>query len=222
MMGLSSFLSYREAAANLRTALRGKMQGEAEAAMRATSELIRNSRLNVQRTAAMDEVRACSPRARTTRMPASMSAACCTNLLASYPDFATINVVAPGGLVIAISDPTLTGRINIGDRGYVAKALAGEAACRRPFSASTRHHAIRGLRPVRDGSRVLGAVTGAISLEHYFETSIDPIRVGDKGFAYVLDTEGQVIAARNKDWLFNKNLPTSRSIANWCARPRAA
>jgi methyl-accepting chemotaxis protein len=210
MMGLSSFLSYREAAANLRTALRGKMQGEAEAAMRATSELIRNSRLNVQRTAAMDEVRALlatrpdDPNAR------EHVGRLLHDLLASYPDFATINVVAPGGLVIASSDPTLTGRINIGDRGYVAKALAGEAALSPPFfgehTGTTRFVASA---PVRDGSRVLGAVTGAISLEHYFETSIDPIRVGDKGFAYVLDTEGQVIAARNKDWLFNKNLPTS-------------
>jgi methyl-accepting chemotaxis protein len=210
MMGLSSFLSYREAAANLRTALRGKMQGEAEAAMRATSELIRNSRLNVQRTAAMDEVRALlatrpdDPNAR------EHVGRLLHDLLASYPDFATINVVAPGGLVIASSDPTLTGRINIGDRGYVAKALAGEAALSPPFfgehTGTTRFVASA---PVRDGSRVLGAVTGAISLEHYFETSIDPIRVGDKGCAYVLDTEGPVLAARNKDWLFNKNLPTS-------------
>lgn len=211
MMGVNSYLSYKEAAGNLLTVLRDNMKGEAEGAVRATSELVRNSYLNVQRTADMPQVRellTADPGNQAARNAVSKTL---TELLPSYPDFSTMNVLTPDGLVVASTDPTLAGKVNIGDRAYVQKALKGESALSSPFFGEhTKSTRMVISIPVHDGGgKIVGVMTGAISFDNYFKNSIDPIRIGEKGFAYVVDAEGQVVAARNKNWLFNKNLPAT-------------
>ncbi len=209
LMTVSSYISYHESARDMRAALIDKMRGDAEAGARSTAELIRSAIADVKRTANSEDVRRFFSGDINDPERAKAMNAALTYLNDTYPDFAVMSIIAPNGMIVASADEKLVQKVNLTERAYFRKAITGEFALSDPFySEFSKVSMIVAASPVVIDNKIAGVLYGAVSLENYFTNAIAPIKVGEKGFAYVVDAQGHVIVARNKDWIFNDKLPS--------------
>ena len=56
--------------------------------------------------------------------------------------------------------------------------------------------------PVKDGGRTIGYVGASVLAGAFTEQFIDPIKVGEKGYCFILDPEGKILAHPDRDTIF--------------------
>ncbi|MCK6490376.1 MAG: methyl-accepting chemotaxis protein [Planctomycetes bacterium] len=117
------------------------------------------------------------------------------------PDFQAIHVATPDGAVVASSLPEQVGKLSLKGRDYVARALAGETVVSKPFkSARTGKPVIAISAPLGSGAGgAVGVLAGVIDLNTFGEKLIARTRIGESGYAYVVDGDGMVMAHPKPD-----------------------
>ncbi len=216
LMSLSGYLAYRETAASLESALKDNMGGEANALVRAITDLATTSTLNIERTSQNTAVLSFFQSSKDQPAVDSIVSALQT-LERSYPDFDRITLLDAQGKVIATSRPDLS-KIgdSFADRDYVQQALSGKTYLTNPFMSRVTNKSILATSaPVRLNGTIVGAVYATIDLENFFNTWVAPITVAERGFAYILDNNGLIIMAKRHDWLLNPSLPSTPLYKRW-------
>jgi methyl-accepting chemotaxis protein len=112
---------------------------------------------------------------------------------------------------ISYADPTgdtITAagtKVNSADRDYFKRALAGEVVISDPLvSRATNRYVMMVAVPVKANGRVTGVLTGVIDFEVMAKT-VGTIKVGQTGFAYILQGDGLVIVHPNKEYVMKSN-----------------
>ncbi len=124
-----------------------------------------------------------------------------------YPYFELINVVNTRGDVVASSDPSVIGNYSVTDRPYFQDSLTGKIVLTDAMqSKSTGEPVFVVSSPVRNGSEICGVIFGAVKLFAFSEKFIDPVRVGQSGYAYLCNGEGLTLAHRDKQTVFNLSI----------------
>ncbi|SBW05253.1 exported hypothetical protein [uncultured delta proteobacterium] len=220
-MGLSGYLAYRQTAESLRASLIDNMEGEASAMVRAINDLADTSVQNIVRTADNEAVLRFFANAGDMGNPESLAAVTATlkRLEASYPGFDRITLLDTEGKVVATSRPELS---KIGDkfddRNYFKEAIKGNAFLAQPFfSRVVKKTVMAASSPIKINNNIAGVVYATMDLDPFFNAFVGPIKVGEKGFAYIINSDGLVVMAKNTDWLFNKDLPAVSSYKAWVA-----
>ncbi|SBW05898.1 exported hypothetical protein [uncultured delta proteobacterium] len=205
LCGLSGYLSYRNAAADLQTAIEDNLRGEAEALGRATNSMVKDLFLDagriVQRNVILNFYRNAS---------SDMARKAIVNDLRlieeSYPAFDRIHLLDDKGEVIASTDSDNIGK-NYADRAYFKEAMKGEIFLSPPFQSRLTDKGIMvAAAPVTLNGRIVGAIYCPVPLEYLYKESVAPVTVGSDGYAYILDRNGLVVAHKNQDFLFNNTL----------------
>ncbi|MFZ5428138.1 MAG: methyl-accepting chemotaxis protein [Thermodesulfobacteriota bacterium] len=116
-----------------------------------------------------------------------------------------VNLLSPKGDVLASSDPQSKG--NFSDRDYFKKAMQGEANVSEPLlSRITGKPVVLVAAPVRQGDKVLGVLYIRVDLGKFSEDMINPVKVGQGGYAYTVDKGGVVFAHPDKAQVLKLNL----------------
>ncbi|HOO39464.1 MAG TPA: methyl-accepting chemotaxis protein [Deltaproteobacteria bacterium] len=124
-----------------------------------------------------------------------------------YPHYEIINVVDTAGDVVASSQPEVIGKFNVNGRSYFHDSMKGEVVLSDALqSKSTGEPVFVVSSPIKDSSGVIGVIFGAVRLYAFSEEFIDPIRVGENGYAYLCNSEGLTLAHRDKSTVFNVNI----------------
>ncbi|HOE72465.1 MAG: Methyl-accepting chemotaxis protein I [Deltaproteobacteria bacterium ADurb.BinA179] len=124
-----------------------------------------------------------------------------------YPYFELINVVNTRGDVVASSDPSVIGNYSVTDRPYFQDSLTGKVTLTDAMqSKSTGEPVFVVSSPVRNGSEICGVIFGAVKLFAFSEKFIDPVCVGQSGYAYLCNGEGLTLAHRDKHTVFNLSI----------------
>ena len=124
-----------------------------------------------------------------------------------FPEFELINVVNTRGEVVASSDPSVIGQYSVTDRDYFQESLQGRPMLSNAMqSKSTGEPVFVVSAPVRDGSDICGVIFGAVRLFAFSEKFIDPVRVGESGYAYLSNQEGLTLAHRDRETVFNLSI----------------
>ena len=219
-MGLSGYLAYTQTADSLRASLIDNMDGEASALVRAIDNLSRTSVENIVRTADNEAVL----RFFEGDIHAPESVATLTPVLkrleASYPGFDRITVLSTEGKVLATSRPELS-KIGDGfaDRNYFKGAIQGKPFLSPPFFSRVVNKPIMAASsPIMNGGKLVGVVYATMDLDPFFNSFIAPVKVSEKGFAYIVNSEGMVVMAKNADWLFKPDLPSVATYKEWIAK----
>ena len=121
-----------------------------------------------------------------------------TGLLKEYikgaSAFETVLLVNAGGQVLAASREEDVGT-TLAAKDYVKQALKGHAAVSDPYANSAGHAVFALASPIRNKSNeVVGVLAGVVAFQHFASTRVDPVRIGQKGFCYVVDRNGVVLA----------------------------
>jgi methyl-accepting chemotaxis protein len=132
------------------------------------------------------------------------------NLAAKVEDFdvfESINLIDMTGTVISSGDSERIG-LDLSTREYFQKAAAGQVALSEPLLSKVSGNPIFVVAvPVRNASgTVLGVLGGVIKIDRMTDVFTQRIKIGQNGYAFVLDKDGDVIGHPDKSFILNLNV----------------
>lgn len=95
---------------------------------------------------------------------------------------------------------------NIKDRDYFPKTMQGETVVSEAvISKSTGRPIIVVATPIKDeAGNIIGLFGGAVNLENFTNT-VNAEKLGDTGYAYMINKEGFIMAHPNKEFILKEN-----------------
>jgi methyl-accepting chemotaxis protein len=122
-----------------------------------------------------------------------------TDMVKASGYFEHLCVVDGLGNVVASSDQSLVGELNVGDSAYFKEALEGRIFISEVLlSRATGRPAIIIAAPVRDHNLISGVIYGALNINSFSEAFIDPVVVGERGETYLFQRDGILISHPDK------------------------
>ncbi|QTA79864.1 Methyl-accepting chemotaxis receptor protein [Desulfonema limicola] len=112
-----------------------------------------------------------------------------------YPVIHVIALVNADGEIIAGSEKNIIGKINITDRDYFQESING-----RPFvsgiiqSRANEDTVFIISIPVSGRKGEKGIFFIAVKMETFMQTIIDPVKISNSGYAYIIDNKGICVA----------------------------
>ena len=95
------------------------------------------------------------------------------------------------GLASSLSD---FANLNISDREYFRESKNGAVVVSEVLESKTTKNPIFVVSaPVKNNGRIMGVLIGVVDLMSFGDLFIDPVKVGETGYAYVCDQNGQFI-----------------------------
>lgn len=123
--------------------------------------------------------------------------------------YTSINVVNGRGDVVASTTPENVGQRNLADRDWFQAAMQGQAVVSSVRQGRTSGKPIFIIAaPMQAiGREVIGGVIyGALDMDYFAQRIVDPLRVGQNGYAYIVNQEGLVIAHPDKKHVLQLDL----------------
>jgi methyl-accepting chemotaxis protein len=126
--------------------------------------------------------------------------------------YQAIVCVGTNGVVYAASDAAYLG-ISMAGRDYVTQALAGKlnggtaainTVTGKPFTAVAA--------PITSGDKVVGVYALLMDVT-FIQDLASSEKIGERGFAFVVDKAGMILAYPNKDRIYNKTLSEEAGAA---------
>ncbi|ABA89603.2 methyl-accepting chemotaxis sensory transducer, class 36H, Cache_1 domain-containing [Syntrophotalea carbinolica DSM 2380] len=109
--------------------------------------------------------------------------------------FYLVAVTGADGTVVAASDSTVVGHMDLSQRQYFREAMTGRTAISNVIrDKSNGKPTFVVAVPVVVEGRTVGICLGSVDLERFNKNYIDPIQIGKLGYAYMVDGRGTFIA----------------------------
>ena len=126
--------------------------------------------------------------------------------MTSYQCYEFLALTNLKGAVISSSDSKLIG-MDLSQRRYLRQALSGKAALSEVLTSKATANPIFVIAvPVRAQDNLLGAVIGVVDMGRFDREFIKPVKLGQKGYAYLVDAKGQFLAHPNKDLVLKSGI----------------
>ena len=110
------------------------------------------------------------------------------------------NLLNAKGDVMVSSEVNATG--NFSDRAYFKKAMSGEANVSDPLlSRVTGRPVLIVAAPVAADGKVLGVLYLRLDIGEFSRLNIEPIRIGQEGYAYLVDRTGKMLSHPNPEYI---------------------
>lgn len=121
----------------------------------------------------------------------------------------SIMIIDMSGKAI-MDNANLTLNRDMNDRDYIKKALQGTPAISDTLKSKITDKPIIGVAyPAKLNGKVVGVVIGTIKFE-YIANYISKVKVGEKGYAYVIDRNGMIIHHPKNDKVLKENLSDTK------------
>ena len=113
----------------------------------------------------------------------------------AYPFYEAVALVNSSGSVVSASSVGIIGKVSIGDRDYFERAMKGEVALSEGMASRASGKLVVTIAvPINDAGNPVGAFVGTINLPYLTQLYIDPVKIGETGYAYIYDANGIMIA----------------------------
>ncbi len=115
-------------------------------------------------------------------------------------------VADTAGTVLACSDSSQIGTLDIRDRTYFRESMQGQLS-----SSDILLSKVSGVpvfvvsAPIVVNNKVEGVFLGSLSLSNFIDAYVTPIKVGEGGYAYMLDRNANVIAHPDSSLIMTEN-----------------
>lgn len=127
--------------------------------------------------------------------------------------YQAVLLVNPQGEIVSSSDSDLVGRNVSGEGAFFVDTFKKAMKKEEAFSVVGPSRATRApifvmaypIYSPRDKHQVAGVLAAVIDLNHFSREFIDTVTIGGKGYAYMLDRDGTVIAHPEKTYIINFN-----------------
>jgi len=114
----------------------------------------------------------------------------------AYPFYDAVAIANPKGNIASSSDVEVIDKVSIGDREYFHRAMKGDSVLSEVLaSRSSGKPVVTVAVPIKGiGNNYIGVLVGTINLAYLTHLYIDPVKIGQTGYAYIYDANGIMIA----------------------------
>jgi methyl-accepting chemotaxis protein len=127
-------------------------------------------------------------------------------LFKEYKYYEQIFITDLSGIMKASSLDGAAG-IDLSDREYIAQAKAGKTVVSKELiSKSSGNPIIVIATPLKKNNRQIGVLASVVDLGVFSKLYVDPLKAGDTGYAYIVNSEGKTVAHPAKDQLLKLDL----------------
>lgn len=117
----------------------------------------------------------------------------------SYGYYESINLVDPAGKIIAASRTDVIGKIDVSGRDYFKEAMNGKMFLSTVIKSKASGNPIFVISsPIKGKAGVEGILFAVVDLQAFSKKFTDSIKIGERGYAYIVDEKGMVIAHPDK------------------------
>ncbi len=218
LFGISGYLPYRSSEKNIQEVVNMSLNIEAKTLMQTMSKFLDERRADSIRLANNNRIQNFFIEAQHGNFESDSMSDFLAKEAKFYPSVSRINLFSLEGLTVASSNVAEAplGK-SFSDREYFQEAAKGNSYLSSIFlSRLVNKGVIISSAPVYSGNKVVGVLSLTITLEN-LEASVAEVKLGENGFAYVLNSEGLVTVSQQKDWLFNESLPLAPLYKKWAS-----
>ena len=109
------------------------------------------------------------------------------------------------GDMVLSTDSQTTG--NFSERDYFKQAMKGEASISEPLmSKVTGKPVFLVAAPIKSSEKIVGVLYARVDLSKFSEEMIVPVKIGQTGYAFLIDKSGMVFSHPNKDLILKYNI----------------
>ncbi len=206
-MGISSFISYQMAKNALEMNKIDRLTQSSSNTARAILDWFSNRKLDASNWAKQDICKTALKNnflGKAAKKTLSDDFARMQNEYKTYSGFRLANLT---GTVVASSNPTIIGALNVKDRRWFQEAVKGSVNMSQVLKSKTDGSQILIIAaPVVDKDRVIGVFYVVISIQNFNSKFIDLIKIGKTGYAFMVNKEGLTIAHPNKNAIMNQRI----------------
>jgi len=135
------------------------------------------------------------------------------------------NIFDPQGTSVASSNEKSVGKIKVPDRDYfrmVTKEAKADVVSKAIVSRTTGKAAVVLAQPIRDASgKLVGVLNSGMDLES-LTNDLAATKIGQTGYAFILDSQGMVLAHPDKSLLMKTDFATTEAGKRILATTRTA
>ena len=207
-LALSGFLNYHSSKAALETTIKGQLTEMTRSLAGQFEGWIDGLSKDIEICSRRDVIRkALHADSEEQRLAASAAGAALETMFKEYGGYEGFHVAGMDGLVVASSDPAAVGKLDISQRDYFRTSLTGKTVVSEVLRSKVTNNPIFVIAvPVHDGGEIAGVIIGVLDLLQFTEKYISPIKVGERGYVYLLDDQGRFIAHPNEDNILDVNV----------------
>ncbi len=207
-MGVSSFLSWRTARNALETSRFEQLNQIIDITVHNIADWINNRKLDISNWANQDTVKTALKNNFLGKAARKTLNDDFARMQKEYHSYNSFHLAGPDGTIIVSSSPELIGKLNIKDREYFKKALQGKINMSKVLKSKTDGSPILIIAaPVVDNGGVAGVFYVLISMEDFNSKFIDWIKIGEKGYAFMVDNnDGTCLAHPDKNNIMNRHI----------------
>lgn len=111
------------------------------------------------------------------------------------------------GRIVASSDASHIGSMNVSDRDYFKKSSSGNISVSKVIKSKASGDPIFCISsPVRQNNTIAGVLLGAIDLNYFTKEFVDSEKTGETGYAYVVNNAGMTLAYPDKSKILTLDL----------------
>ncbi|OQX28228.1 MAG: hypothetical protein BWK80_01245 [Desulfobacteraceae bacterium IS3] len=206
-MGITTVVSYFRAKSALEQMTVSQMNQLADTTAKQITSWLKSVKLNVSswseemaiKTAVMDTFLGQSAREVASERLAVIKK--------NYDFFEHLILFNTKGDAIASAVPEVIEKLNIADRDFFQKALKGELLVSEVIKSRVTGQPIFTVSsPVKQHDAVAGVLVGTVTISFFSSTFIHPIKIGEKGYAYMYDADGLFIAHPDEQYILKTNM----------------
>ncbi len=206
-LGALAAISYTKSKTALETAIYGQMRQTTDSTSKIMISWVNDRKLDAK-TWSHDKVYSTSLKetfvGKSARKSASRKLA---DLVKEYGYYENIAIADAKGDLVASADPSHIGKVNITNREYFKAAIKGDTTISKVVkSKATGSPVIIFATPVTEKETIPGILLAVVSLDEFSRQFVSPIKIGKKGYAYLMNEKGMVLAYPDKSKIYKLDL----------------
>ncbi|MCF8037881.1 MAG: Cache 3/Cache 2 fusion domain-containing protein [Desulfohalobiaceae bacterium] len=206
-MGISTAVSYYQSKATLEKEIKDELEQKSASTVKILSTWISDRTMDVSTWSQQEVYQKATKEGILGKAARKTASKRLAGLKEAYGYYEDINLADSTGNLIAASNQDLVGKISVNDRDYFKKSMQGETIVSEVIkSKGTGKPVFVISAPVKAEDLIKGVLLAVVKVNAFNSKFIDPIKVGTKGYAYVYNEQGLVLAHQNKDNILNLNI----------------
>ncbi len=206
-MGFSAVVSYTKSKNTLTAAIETQMVQLADSTAKIIDSWVKDCRLDVvswsrqkvYQTAVQD-----SFVGKAARKSANEQLA---KLKEEYQYYENLILAGADGEVLSAAETSVVGKVNTTDRQYFQEAMEGKVSISPVLTSKGTGNPIFVMAaPIKEKDTVTGVFISVIDVATFNQEFIDPIKIGQSGYAFMFDNGGRVLAHQDKTKILSVNV----------------
>ncbi len=192
-MTVATFLSYEASKEVLEESIKDHMQQLTEGLSKQIDNWVADLASDIKTLAR--QRRLLAPLTRTDAAATAAANRVLQEMAAEYSCYELLAVAGRDGMVVAASDESMVSKLQISDRAYFSTALTGKANISEAIKSKiSGQPAFVVATPVEHDGLVQGVCIGVVDLALFAKEFIEPIKIGTKGYAYLVEGNGRFLS----------------------------